>query len=133
MSARCPTCTRPLEFKDLILRQRLHGDVVTMGHIELTAPSEMMGRLVCGCLSNQGRFEGRAVVYGAIELGDQSLTTGELTAKSLRVHRGAILRAKADISPRPTAGPTTRQLGSRPLRRMARHPQPAPVPLASVA
>ena len=46
MSVRCPACTRPLEFKDLTLRARMEGDVSTMGHVELTNHSEMIGRLV---------------------------------------------------------------------------------------
>jgi cytoskeletal protein CcmA (bactofilin family) len=114
MSVRCPSCTRPLEFKDLTLRQRLDGDVSTMGHVELSDPSEMIGRLVCGRFTNTGRFEGQAVVYGAIELTGNSLTVGELTGKSLCVHHGATARAKANILPKPTLGqgegkPRTRQ------------------------
>jgi len=118
MSVRCPTCTRPLEFKDLNLRQRLEGDVSTMGHVQLSNPSEMIGRLICGKFTNTGRFEGQAVVYGAIELTGKSLTIGELTGKSLNVQYGATARAKAHILPKPTLGPAAGKLRERPARRL---------------
>ncbi len=118
MSVRCPTCTRPLEFKDLTLRQRMEGDVSTMGHVQLSNPSEMIGRLVCGKFTNTGRFEGHAVVYGAIELGPDSLTVGELTGKSLRVHHGATARARANILPKPKLAPGSGKLLDRPTRRL---------------
>jgi len=118
MSVRCPTCTRPLEFKDLTLRQRLEGDVSTMGHVELSHPSEMIGRLVCGRFTNTGRFEGNAVVYGPIELAGNSFTTGELTGKSLNVQRGATARVSANILPKPRLGPGSGKLLDRPTRRL---------------
>jgi len=118
MSVRCPTCTRPLEFKDLTLRQRLEGDVSTMGHVELSHPSEMIGRLVCGKFTNTGRFEGNAVVYGPIELAGNSFTTGELIGKSLTIQHGATARAKAHILPKPRLGPGAGKLMDRPTRRL---------------
>jgi cytoskeletal protein CcmA (bactofilin family) len=118
MSVRCPSCTRPLEFKDLTLRQRMDGDVSTMGHVELSNPSEMIGRLVCGQFTNTGRFEGQAVVYGTIELSGDSLTIGELTGKSLIVHHGATARVKANIVPKPILGPGAGKLQDRPIRRL---------------
>lgn len=118
MSVRCPACTRPLEFKDLTLRQRLEGDVSTMGHVELSNPSEMIGRLVCGKFTNTGRFEGQAVVYGAITLAGNSMTIGELTGKSLSVQHGATARAKANIVPKPTLGPGAGKLRERPARKL---------------
>ena len=118
MSVRCPSCTRPLEFKDLTLHKRLEGDVSTMGHVQLSHPSEMIGRLVCGRFTNTGRFQGQAVVYGAIELAGNSLTVGELTGKSLCVHHGATARLKANILPKPTLGPGSEKLRDRPTRRL---------------
>lgn len=118
MSVRCPTCTRPLEFKDLTLRQRLEGDVSTMGHVELSHPSEMIGRLVCGRFTNTGRFEGHAVVYGPIELASNSFTTGELIGKSLTIQRGATTRVKAHILPKPRIGPGAGKLMNRPTRQL---------------
>lgn len=118
MSVRCPTCTRPLEFKDLTLRQRLEGNVSTMGHVELSHPSEMIGRLVCGKFTNTGRFEGNAVVYGPIELAGNSFTTGELTGKSLTIQHGATARARANILPKPRLGPGSGKLMDRPTRRL---------------
>ena len=118
MSVRCPTCTRPLEFKDLNLRQRMEGDVSTMGHVQLSNPSEMIGRLICGRFTNTGRFEGQAVVYGEIELTANSLTIGELTGKSLNVHHGATARARVHILPKPSLGPAAGKLRDRPARRL---------------
>lgn len=118
MSVRCPACTRPLEFKDLTLRQRLEGDVSTMGHVELSDQSEMIGRLVCGRFSSTGRFEGQAVVYGSIELVSKSMTIGELTGKSLTIHHGATARAKANIVPKPILGPASGKLRERPARKL---------------
>ncbi len=118
MSVRCPSCTRPLEFKDLTLRARMQGDVSTMGHVELSSPSEMIGRLVCGQFTNTGRFEGQAVVYGAIVLTGKSLTIGELTGKSLIIHHGATARAKANILPKPRLGPNSGKLRERPTRKL---------------
>ena len=119
MSVRCPTCTRPLEFKDLKLRQRLEGDVSTMGHVEVSHPSEMIGRLVCGKFTNTGRFEGNAVVYGAIVLTDQSFTTGEWTGKSLTIEHGATARGRANILPKPRLGPGSGKLLDRPTRKLS--------------
>lgn len=118
MSVRCPTCTRPLEFKDLTLRQRLQGDVSTMGHVELSNPSEMIGRLVCGRFTNTGRFEGHAVVYGSIELAGNSLTIGELTGKSLSIHHGATARVRVNILPKPRIRPGIDKQIDRPTRRL---------------
>ena len=83
--ARCPACTSSLAFTDLMLRYKVQGDFCAVGHISLHPPSEMVGRVVCGRFTKEGRFDGLAVVYGTIELLDQSLTTGELIGKSLRV------------------------------------------------
>jgi len=55
LSVRCPGCTRPLQFEDLALRGRVEGDVSTMGEVELTEPSEMIGRLVCTSPSIRSR------------------------------------------------------------------------------
>ena len=120
MSVRCPGCTRPLEFKDLMVRQKLEGDISTMGHVGVEGPGEVVGRLVCGQLTNEGRFEGKAVVYGNIQLLGQSLTTGELSARSLRVSWGATLRAHATIGPKPKVSSNARMLSYRPLRRISR-------------
>lgn len=120
MSVRCPACTRPLEFKDLMLRQKLEGDVCTMGHVGVEGSGEMIGRLVCGQLTNEGRFEGRAIVFGTIQCLGKSLTTGEVSARSLRVTRGATLRARATIGPKPKVSPTARLLSYRPLKRISK-------------
>lgn len=117
ISARCPRCTRPLAFEDLTLNSKVEGDVSTMGHVVLGETGEMVGRLVCGRLVNTGRFEGRAVVYGMIELAARSLTTGEIAAKGLLVARGATLRARAKIGPKPATSTVVRTIGSRPLRK----------------
>jgi cytoskeletal protein CcmA (bactofilin family) len=89
-----------------------------MGHVELSNPSEMIGRLVCGKFTNTGRFEGQAIVYGAIELAGNSITIGQLTGKSLLVHHGATTRAKANILPKPTLGHAAGKLTERPTRRL---------------
>ncbi len=134
MSVRCPGCTRPLEFKDLTLRQKLEGDIHTMGRVGIEGPGEMIGRLVCGTLTNEGRFEGQAICYGAIELQGQSLTTGEISARSLKVERGATLRARAQIGIKQKVSPTARLLSYRPLRRITRRtPGATAAPLATIA
>lgn len=124
MSARCPACTRPLEFNDLTLRTRLEGDVSTMGHVVLCEPSEMLGRLVCGQFTSGGRFEGRAVVYGAVALTEGSLTTGQITSRSLRIDWGATAhlhaRVNAKSAAKPDAPPPIGKLIKRPARRLAR-------------
>jgi len=107
-----------MEFKDLTLRQRMEGDVSTMGHVELDNPSEMIGRLVCGRFTNTGRFEGQAVVYGQITLSQGSLTVGELTGKSLSIQPGATARAKADIRPKPLLGPDKGVIPKRPAKQL---------------
>ena len=112
LSIRCPQCTRPLQFSDLTLKQRVQGDVATMGHVQLDGHGEMNGRLVCGQLTITGSFEGQATVYGQIELVGQSLTTGQLVGKALRVSHGATLRCGVTICPQPKAdlGPALRRL-----------------------
>lgn len=120
MSVRCPGCTRPLEFKDLTIRHKLEGDISTMGAVGLDTMGEMIGRLCCGQLTNEGRFEGKAMVYGTITLVGSSLTTGELSGRSLFVARGATLRARAIIGPKPKVSQQARMLSQRPLRRISR-------------
>mgnify|MGYP006276112299 CR=1 FL=1 len=124
ISVRCPHCTRPLQFEDLTLRGRVEGDVSTMGEVELTEPSEMVGRLVCTTFANHGRYEGSATVYGSIHLAPDSLTTGELTSRALRVDRGATLRGKLTIHPRPKVSAVTRAVASRALKRVSRRLSP---------
>ena len=132
MSARCPACTRPLEFDDLTLRTRLEGDVSTMGHVQLAEPSEMLGRLVCGQLTNTGRFEGRAVVYGQITLAAKSLTTGHLTGRSLRIDFGATARIKTAIAPTPPPEtPRLEHTSARPVSNAARPTPPTAVTATS--
>ena len=117
MSVRCPSCTRPLAFEDLNLNSRVEGDVSTMGHVHLGEQGAMVGRLVCGQLTNDGRLEGRVVVFGRIELCPQSLTTGEISGRSLLASIGSTLRARASIGPKPQVATVVRTIGSRPLRR----------------
>ncbi|QQE11370.1 polymer-forming cytoskeletal protein [Planctomycetota bacterium] len=101
------------------MRDRVEGDVSTMGHIELDQHGEMNGRLVCGALSSDGSFEGKAMVYGAITLHEHSLTTGSLVAKSLNVAQGATLRGNVSISPKPKISTTQHRLTShRPLQKV---------------
>lgn len=134
MSVRCPGCTRPLEFKDLTLRQKLEGDIQTMGRVGVEGPGEMIGRLVCGTLTNEGRFEGQVICYGEIELLPHSLTTGEIAARALKVERGATLRARAQIGVKQKVSPTARLLSYRPLRRITkRTPGSSAAPLATIA
>jgi len=120
LSVRCPGCTRPLQFEDLSLKGRIEGDVSTMGEVDLAEPSEMIGKLVCGQFTNQGRYEGSAIVYGSIALAAQSLTTGELTARALEVDRGATFRGKVNIHPHPKTSAITRAVAARSMKRMTR-------------
>jgi cytoskeletal protein CcmA (bactofilin family) len=101
MSVRCPGCTRPLQFADLDVKQRLAGEVATMGRVELHPSGEISGRLVCGELAVAGSFQGDALVYGSLDLKPGSLTTGTLAARTLHAHHGATLRARLLISPAP--------------------------------
>ena len=112
-SATCPACTRHLQFQDLDLTDRLKGDVATMGHVKVQAPSEVLGRVVCGKLSNEGRFDGQAIVYGEVELTAGSVTQGNITARSLSASVGANLVARVHITPNPKASPMTRELAER--------------------
>jgi cytoskeletal protein CcmA (bactofilin family) len=57
----------------------------------------MKGELICGQLTNTGRFDGQAVVHGKIELSGTSLTTGEITGQSLTVQPGATITGHARI------------------------------------
>lgn len=96
----------------------MEGDVSTMGHVELSNQSEMIGRLVCGRFTNTGRFEGQAVVYGQIVLTNGSLTVGEFTGKSLSIQHGATARGKANICPKPILGRQNGKLPERPARKL---------------
>ncbi len=122
VSVRCPACTSPLEFNDLVLRTRLEGDVSTMGHVALAEPSEMLGRLVCGQFTNAGRFEGRAVVYGQVVLTRESLTTGQLSGRSLRIDHGATTHIKAEIRPNPPAKVAGKTSSPTPIGRLIQRP-----------
>jgi len=117
-SATCPKCTRHLQFQDLELTEKLEGDLATMGHVHVQAPSEIVGRVVCGQLTNEGRFDGRAVVYGTVNLTAGSRTTGQITARALIVPRGALFRARVHITPDPKASAVTRSVAER----RAHHP-----------
>lgn len=117
MSVRCPGCTRPLQFSDLNLNSRVEGDVSTMGLVNLDDDGQMLGKLTCGELRSSGSFQGKALVYGLVELRNQSLTTGDLTARSLNVDQGATLRGTMNICPRPKVEPSARLIASRQVRR----------------
>lgn len=112
-SATCPKCTRHLQFKDLELTDKVEGDLSTMGHVHVQTPSEIVGRVVCGQLTNEGRFDGKAVVYGAVRLASGSRTTGQITARSLSAPRGALFRARIHITPDPKASAITRSVAER--------------------
>jgi cytoskeletal protein CcmA (bactofilin family) len=88
-----------LRLEDITLSGNIRGERSTSGFIRITNASVMSGSVVCGRLNNAGRFDGRALVHGPIELGGTSLTTGEIKGQSLRVLLGATLRAKALIAP----------------------------------
>ncbi|MEM0915223.1 MAG: polymer-forming cytoskeletal protein [Planctomycetota bacterium] len=102
MSVRCPTCTRPLQFSDLEIKQRLAGEVATMGRVALHRSGEISGKLVCGELDTAGSFQGDALVYGRLRLMQGSLTTGTLTARAIATDPGATLRARLAVGPKPT-------------------------------
>jgi cytoskeletal protein CcmA (bactofilin family) len=96
---RCPRCTSPLRLEDITVSGNIRGERSTSGFIRITGASIMAGSVVCGRFTNAGRFDGRALVHGPIELDGASLTTGEIRGQSLRVFLGATLRAKALIAP----------------------------------
>jgi hypothetical protein len=50
-------------------------------------------------------------------LSESSLTTGQLTCKSLSVPMGATVRCRVHVCPRPRVSPTLQRLATRPLRR----------------
>lgn len=85
-----------------------------MGQVSLTAPGEMVGRLVCGNLDNAGRFQGTAVVYGKIALHVNSLTSGHITGKSIDAPTGAVIRAKLEIGPTLKVSPVLKASVGRP-------------------
>lgn len=120
MSVRCPRCTRPLAFEDLHLNSKVQGDVSTMGTVHLGEQGEMIGRLICGNLHSAGRVDGKVVVYGRAELQPDSLTTGELTARSIYAHFGATLRMSVKIGPKPLVTTVTSAITTRPLQRTGR-------------
>jgi len=131
MSIRCPGCTRPLQFADLDVKQRLAGEIATMGRVELHPSGEINGRLVCGEFAVAGSFQGDALVYGKLHLQPGSLTTGTLTARALNATRGATLRARLAISPNPaprgrlaTLAQSQRQYRPRELKPTALHDAP---------
>ncbi|MEM6333670.1 MAG: polymer-forming cytoskeletal protein [Planctomycetota bacterium] len=101
MSVRCPSCTRPLQFSDLDVRQRLAGEIATMGRVGLQRSGEISGRLVCGELDTEGSFQGDALVYGAMKLKTGSLTTGSITCRSVSAEHGATLRSRLCVQPKP--------------------------------
>lgn len=134
VSLRCPGCTQPMNFEDLTLRRKLSGDLTTMGHVEVSGPSEMSGNLVCGELTNQGRFEGDAKVYGPVVLSEQSLTLGTIQARALRIVPGATVQANVTVSPECSAParhrsvPLTRREDSAANRRRPPLTDPQPEP-----
>lgn len=128
ISVRCPKCTRPLQFEDLTLRGRVEGDISTMGEVDLTEPSEMIGRLVCTTFTNRGRYEGNATVYGSVRLVADSLTTGELNSRALAIDHGATFRGKVAIHPRPKVSTVTRAVAARTLKRLSRQITPEGTP-----
>lgn len=99
MSIRCPRCTTPLRMEDFVFRRNAKADLHTHGHVRVTSASSVNGELVCGQLTNSGRFSGSAVVHGPVDLVDDSFTTGALAGQSLRVSHGAVLRGKVHIAP----------------------------------
>ena len=97
MSLRCPRCTQPLRLDDVTVAQAIEGRLDTLGHVNITPASAMSGQLVCGQLTNTGKFDGNALVHGKIELADKSLTTGQLRGQSLTVLPGATVTGHARI------------------------------------
>lgn len=120
MSVRCPRCTRPLAFEDLRLDSKIKGDVSTMGTVHLGEQGEMVGRLICGQLENEGRVEGNIVVYGRVELASSSLATGQLSARSFHALPGSSVRMSLKIGPKPLVAASTGAVMTRPLQRVGR-------------
>lgn len=120
MSVRCPRCTRPLAFEDLHLDSKVQGDVSTMGTVHLGENGEMVGRLICGHLISTGRVDGKVVVYGKAELQPNSLTTGQLSARSVYAHRGSTVRLTVKIGPKPLVSSVTGAVTTRPVQRAGR-------------
>ena len=99
MTIRCPRCTEHLAIEDKTVTRQTDSDLATVGYIRVMAASVLTGRIVCGHLVNAGRFNGTAIVHGPIELDPRSITTGQITARSIRTAPGAVLRAKMTIGP----------------------------------
>jgi len=98
-SVRCPRCTQPLRLEDFHLETQVHRDLNTMGEVVITPISELVGNIHCGQLINQGKYAGKAKVYGRVILTPDSVTRGEIIGKSLSAMLGACLRGKAAIGP----------------------------------
>ena len=88
-----------MRLKDVTLAKSIEGRLDTLGHVHITPASAMSGELVCGRLTNAGRFEGQAVVHGRIELAGKSHTSGRLRGQSLTVLPGATVTGRARIGP----------------------------------
>lgn len=100
MSVRCPHCTSPLRFEDFEIDSEIHRDVNTMGVVNITPTSQVVGNVSCGQLTVEGKYAGRAKVFGRILLTPNSVTRGELVGKSLTILWGASFRGKCMIGPR---------------------------------
>ncbi|MEM6551531.1 MAG: polymer-forming cytoskeletal protein [Planctomycetota bacterium] len=103
LTARCPTCTYPLAFEDVSLAGHHHGELSTMGHVELPPDAHFTGKLVCGSLHLAGHFNGSITAFGPVRIDPQHRPklTGSLTAKSLHAPRGSAFRATVHVCPKP--------------------------------
>ena len=122
MSLRCPKCTQPVVLEDVTLEEQTEGRLSTMGHVEISQTSGMRGQVVCGQLTNDGRFEGSALVHGKIELGSASQTAGQLRGQSLVASPGARITGHARIGPDTveTRSPTDVNAAPKPSRNRLR-------------
>lgn len=99
MSVRCPKCTHPLRLEDFDLDSKVHRDLNTMGEVIVRPTSELVGNIHCAHFVNQGKYAGKARVYGRIILSPASITRGTLIGQNLQVLFGATVRGKAMIGP----------------------------------
>ncbi|QDU71951.1 polymer-forming cytoskeletal protein [Mucisphaera calidilacus] len=97
ISATCPTCTRHFVFDDVSIRKDTKRDVSTMGHVHVEPGSGMIGRVVCGSLTIEGRYDGDATVFGAALLVEDADCRGVVRARSLSVPAGTTFYGKAHI------------------------------------
>jgi len=90
LSTMCPKCGQRIELRDIQITSPRQEDVYTCGRLHVAARGTVEGTINAAQVRVDGEVRGAVVCGSSLEVGATGRCYGEVTAKALRVDKGAV-------------------------------------------